>query len=100
MAAYAPPQAGEVTRVRAYGLQTANTASHCRGADSARGVHRLPPSPRTEGAGKAGCALHPRSRVLKWKKRTRAYRFSGGNPAFPARWFTAYFELSSVIGLS
>jgi hypothetical protein len=21
------------------------------------------------------------------KKRTRAYRFSGGNPAFPAQWF-------------
>jgi hypothetical protein len=28
------------------------------------------------------------------KKRTRAYRFSGGNPAFPARWFTAYIVLS------
>jgi hypothetical protein len=33
------------------------------------------------------------------KKRTRAYRFSGGNPAFPAQWFTAYFVLSPVIGL-
>src|SRR6202790_3901590 len=53
-----------------------------------------------EGAGKAGCALHPRSRVQNaYKKRTRAYRFSGGNPAFPARWFTAYFALSPVTGL-
>src|ERR1700726_925442 len=26
------------------------------------------------------------------KKRTRAYRFSGGNPAFPARWFTGLFR--------
>ena len=28
------------------------------------------------------------------KKRTRAYRFSGGTPAFPAQWLTAYFALS------
>src|SRR6202795_1357390 len=54
-----------------------------------------------EGAGKAGCALHPRSRVHECtKKRTRAYRSSGGNPAFPAQWVTAYFVLSSVTGLS
>jgi hypothetical protein len=33
---------------------------------------------------------------LHIRKRTRAYRFSGGNPAFPARWFTAYFVLSPV----
>jgi hypothetical protein len=47
----------------------------------------VPPS-ATEGAGKAGCALHPRSRVQECaKKRTRAYRFSGGSPAFPAQWF-------------
>ena len=30
---------------------------------------------------------YPRSRVQNaQKKRTRAYRFSGGNPAFPAQW--------------
>ena len=40
-----------------------------------------------EGAGKTGCALHPRSRVQSTRKRTRAYRFSGGSPAFPAQWF-------------
>src|SRR6202022_795750 len=52
-----------------------------------------------EGAGKAGCALHPRSRVQNAdRRRTRAYRFSGGNPAFPARWFTAYFALSPATG--
>ena len=34
---------------------------------------------QSEGAGKAGCALHPRSRVQNAQtKRTRAYRFSGG----------------------
>src|SRR5258707_1439853 len=40
-----------------------------------------------KGAGNAGCALHPRSRVQNGKrKRTRAYRFSGGTPTFPAQW--------------
>src|SRR5882672_906670 len=44
-------------------------------------------SRQSEGAGNAGCALHPRSRVQKVKqKRTRAYRFSGSNPTFPAQW--------------
>jgi hypothetical protein len=33
-----------------------------------------------------------------YKKRTRAYRFSGNTPAFPAQWFTAYFVLSPVTG--
>src|SRR6202165_2403286 len=56
---------------------------------------------QSEGAGNTGCTLHPRSRVQQCtKKRTRAYRFSGGNPAFPAQWFTAYFALSPVTGLS
>src|SRR5205085_4249482 len=37
---------------------------------------------KNEGAGKTGCALHPRSRVqYVQKKRTRAYRFSGDTPA-------------------
>ena len=45
-------------------------------------------APKSEGAGNAGCALHPRSRVQNGKrKRTRAYRFSGGTPTFPAQWF-------------
>src|SRR6478735_9308614 len=41
---------------------------------------------QTEGAGKTGCALHPRSRVQCARKvRTRAYRSSGEHPAFPAQ---------------
>jgi hypothetical protein len=46
-----------------------------------------------EGAGKTGCALHPRSRVQRclWK-RTRAYRFSGSSPAFPAQWFYSLYR--------
>src|SRR6202790_4681978 len=73
---------------------------HVPAARCARGLRHLSPSWKVEGAGKAGCALHPRSRVQNaYRKRTRAYRFSGGNPTFPARWFTAYFALSPATGL-
>jgi hypothetical protein len=42
---------------------------------------------QSEGAGKTGCALHPRSRVQSCTRvRTRAYRSSGEHPAFPAQW--------------
>src|ERR1700730_17167293 len=52
-----------------------------------------------EGAGNAGCALHPRSRVQNCaKKRTRAYRFSGGDPTFPAQWL--YGLLRALPGVS
>ena len=55
---------------------------------------------RKEGAGNAGCALHPRSRVPKtalW--RTRAYR-AAETLRHPLRnGFTAYFALSPVNGL-
>jgi hypothetical protein len=51
------------------------------------------PSLRTEGAGKAGCRLHPRS----CDKNARVdHRFNRITPAFPAQWFTAYFVLSPV----
>jgi hypothetical protein len=53
--------------------------------------------PSREGAGKTGCALHPRSRVQKTNRtRTRAYRFSGSSPAFPAQWF--YGLLRALLG--
>src|SRR5580704_17222119 len=66
---------------------TGDTPSRSRGALHPGFASSSRPH-RTEGAGKAGCALHPRSRVQDWvKKRTRAYRFSGGSPAFPAQWF-------------
>src|SRR5690349_2985620 len=43
---------------------------------------------RNEGARKTGCAPHPPSRVLfaHSKRCTRAYRFGGSIPAFPAQW--------------
>ena len=50
-----------------------------------------------EGAGKTGCTLHPRSHVQDAQsKRTRAYRFSGNTPAFPAQWF--YGLLRALLG--
>jgi len=57
------------------------------------------PSWKTEGAGKTGCALH-RGLVCKLHKeiRTRAYRFSGGIPAFLRDGFTVYRALSPVTG--
>ena len=69
-------------------------------ARCARALRRLPPSirrgrreSRVRAAPAVSCAnMH--------KKRTRAYRFSGGIPAFPAQWFTAYSALSPVTGLS
>ena len=58
------------------------------------------PSER-EGAGKTGCALHPRSRVqcASKEKRTRAYRFSGNIRPSLRDGFTAYIVLSPENGL-
>src|SRR6476619_7865022 len=52
---------------------------------------------RAQGRPGARCTRGLVCKVHK-RKRTRAYRFSGGNPAFPAQWFTAYFALSPVTG--
>ena len=55
------------------------------------------PSFRTEGAGKAGCRLHPRSCAQKAHEWTTG---STGSLRLSLReWFTAYFELSPVTGL-
>jgi hypothetical protein len=58
-------------------------------------------SPKNEGAGNAGCLLHPRSRVQKTdSKRTRAYRYSRSIPASLRNGFTAYAALSSATNSS
>ena len=45
-------------------------------------------SPRKkEGAGNAGCALHPRSRVQKSVETHTSIQGSGEHPTFPAQWF-------------
>ena len=68
-------------------------AAHC-----ARGF-RFIATPEIEGAGKTGCAPHPRSRVqLRIETRTRAYRFGGSIPAFPAQWLYGLLVLSPVNG--
>src|SRR4029077_20840003 len=53
----------------------------------------------TEGAGKAGCALHPRSRVqCAQEVRTRAYRAAEASRLSLRDGFTAYTTLSPATG--
>src|SRR5213593_4296527 len=60
----------------------------------ARGLHSRLALFETEGAGKTGCLLHPRSRVrFAQTKLHTSIQGSGSIPAFPARWLTAYFVL-------
>ena len=40
-----------------------------------------------EGAGNAGCALHPRSRVQKSGETHTSIQGNGEHPTFPAQWF-------------
>src|SRR5712671_3092025 len=54
---------------------------------------------KSEGAGNAGCALHPRSRVqCAQEVRTRAYRAAESIRHSLRNGFTAYNALSLVIG--
>jgi len=66
---------------------------HSRRARCARALRQLPPSLRKRAQGKPG-ARCTRGLVCKLHKkmRTRAYRSSGGIPAFPARWFYGFFR--------
>jgi hypothetical protein len=52
------------------------------------------PQERAQGRAGARCTRGLMCQDAHSKKRTRAYRFSGSSPAFPAQWFTAYFVLS------
>ena len=89
-----------VARVTRSNHQTADMrltpAARC-----ARALRRLPPSNKKRAQGRPG-ARCTRGLVCNkcTRKRTRAYRFSGGNPAFPAQWFTAYSALSPAIRIS
>src|SRR5260370_41680325 len=48
---------------------------------------------KLEGAGNAGCALHPRSRVQKAERKSHtSIQGSGGNPTFPAQWLYGLFR--------
>ena len=49
--------------------------------------------PRNKGAGNAGCALHPRSRVQSAQKKAHtSIQGSGGNPTFPAQWLYGLYR--------
>jgi hypothetical protein len=79
-------------RVR-FECQTADTRPYSRGGRHPRLACRCPP--RNEGAGNAGCALHPRSRVqMCTKARTRAYRAAEAIRHSLRNGFTAYTALS------
>src|ERR1700688_2749243 len=84
-----------------FGRQTARTRIRIAAEPCARVLrHRRPrktPRERRESRMRAAPSV---SSAKENRKRTRAYRFSGGNPAFPARWVTAYSALSPVTGLS
>jgi hypothetical protein len=68
-----------------------NTVSHSRDAMRPRDADPFRPE-ITEGAGKAGCRLHPWVPCNK-KHGGRTTGSTGITPAFPAQWFTAYFVL-------
>ena len=52
-------------------------------------------SPRKRGSRECRMRAAPAvSRAIGRKKRTRAYRFSGGTPAFPAQWLYGLYVLS------
>jgi len=71
-------------------FQTADTRPHSRGGRRPRFAFRCPSK---EGAGNAGCALHPRSRVQKAERKSHtSIQGSGGNPTFPAQWLYGLFR--------
>ena len=50
---------------------------------------------KQEGAGNAGCALHPRSRVQSCAKNAHtSIQGSGGDPTFPAQWLYGLYALT------
>ena len=65
---------------------TADAISHSRDALRPRFVFIFRPL-QSEGAGNAGCALHPRSRVrLVLSRLHTSIQGSGEHPTFPAQW--------------
>ena len=72
--------------VRLRGGRRQNMTSRSRGMNCPRFGSSLPSS-KTEGAGKTGCLLHPRSRVrFAQTKLHTSIQGSGNTPAFPAQW--------------
>ncbi len=78
---------------------TADTVTHSRGPMRPRFAGYFRDLWKSEGAGNAGCALHPRSRA-QWRcwLRARAYRAAENIRHSLRNGFTAYNALSPVIG--
>jgi hypothetical protein len=77
------------------------THLHALAAHCARAVENLPPLERKEGAGNAGCALHPRSRVQAVQK--NAHEHTGSAETLrhsPRNGFTVYGALSPATNSS
>ena len=54
---------------------------------------------KTEGTGKTGCALHPRSRVqCALENAHTSIQVSGNTPAFPAQWLYGLYDFVLVTG--
>jgi hypothetical protein len=71
---------------RRWGVEEENMTSRSRSALRPGLVKSFRP-PETEGAGNAGCALHPRSRAQVAQKNARtSIQGSGGSPTSPAQW--------------
>ncbi|MEA2921246.1 MAG: hypothetical protein QOF07_1209 [Bradyrhizobium sp.] len=74
-------------------LSRATTAGRIPAARRARVLltSRLPKNQRAQGRPGARCTRGLACKMRK-QKRTRAYRFSGGSPAFPAQWFYGLYR--------
>jgi hypothetical protein len=66
--------------------------------DAPEVLHFVGP-PEIEGAGKTGCAPHPRSRVqLAQKKTHTSIQVWRRHPAFPAQWLYGLYVIVLVTG--
>src|ERR1700682_1432456 len=77
---------------------TADTTSHSRGASRPKFCISLSLI-NTEGAGKTGCAPHPRSRAQNCASNTRtSIQVWRKPPAFPAQWLYGLYVIVLVTG--
>jgi hypothetical protein len=76
----------------------ASTKTFALAARGARGVEKSRANQRARGMPDARCTRGLACNCY-WQKRTRAYRFSGEHPTFPAQWFYGLYVVSPAIGL-
>jgi hypothetical protein len=72
---------------------TSNTPQHSRDTMRPRFANSFrPKKKRAQGRPGARCTRGLMCQNAHSKKRTRAYRFSGSSPAFPAQWFYSLYR--------